>query len=297
MESVFSTGKLDIISFLLYGLVPSPFNILAQISIRILKYNGSIDRWYLFILAFFCLIPPLTYIPLLGLFVFNGISDGPGLNPIDFTIAIPIIVYVLVEYLLPGINSEDQNSKNNFNIFLQILLIFLSILFNNIYRRYLNCNADQISKNKCSSTDAISFSSIGKAGLDTIVEYGLGVGLILLHRLIASMFEGENMNIILKILFGFFLALPDTVLWSIGFIFGTYITNGINNSDICNFCSSPYKYTVYEIGPVILSIVFIIYNYFFVDTNSGGDGEEPFGEGDDEAPEGDDEEPEGYGEE
>ena len=40
MGDLFSLGPLDITTFIICGIIPAPFNILVQLYIRILYYNG-----------------------------------------------------------------------------------------------------------------------------------------------------------------------------------------------------------------------------------------------------------------
>ena len=254
MGSIFSTGKTNMATFIISGLLPFPFSLLAHLYIRIMDYNGSLDRWWIFLLL---LIPifwifPFTFIPLLGLYTFNGITDGPGLNPLDFSILIPIVLYVILDCIIPLFKFILPNIILNI---IKVLLVYLSIVGINIYRRYKNCNSDEISKNNCNKVDAISFFGIGKAFLDGLVL--LGCAEFSIENILSSIPLGPISFIVGLIL----NAIPEFILWSFRLLIGYFFINSINNFEICKFCTGPMYHNTLELIPAIISCITIYIKY------------------------------------
>ena len=212
ISSPSSSRKLKLLPILLLGLLPTPiFSLLLQIIIRVYLYNGSIERPWIFLIAAFMPIAPLTYIPLLLLVYPLEINDGPGKNPVNPTIVIPIIGVLISIFI---------NNK----IF-KIIVVLISIIITNIIT-YIN-TCDQTLE--CNKKD---IKGIVKVIIHSCIEL-LSVKILLFIYGILSIIPFPPLKLITFAL----SFVPIFVIEIIVFVVLHIIMNIINNMNICNYCS------------------------------------------------------------
>ena len=153
--------KLSWLNILIMGIIP-----LGQLWARIFYFKGSLDKWWLMFPIL--LFPPVSFIPLI-LMKYGYIKDGKGTNPIDKIMLLPIIAKFIIPFVLPYIIDETEHVIL-FGI-VGFILQLLTIMIANLTRRHYNCTKD----NKPGAmSENITVNSIGKAGIDSVIAYGIG---------------------------------------------------------------------------------------------------------------------------
>jgi hypothetical protein len=207
------TGKLSWTEILVAGLVP-----LGQLWARIFKFNGSLDKPWLFFPVF--LIPPLSFISLI-LMKYGFIKDGNGSKPVGYEVLIPIIAKFIIPFILPFmIDNEEGESDTLISIITSIASIFVIVVIM-MYRRWVNC-------------ESISLNSFGKATIDSVIANGFGNLMpIILGWL-------PYVGIVVTICEYIFGDLTTNIFWSIGFTAAYAIINMLNQDNMNKYCTSPF---------------------------------------------------------
>lgn len=217
-----------------YGIMP-----MGQLLMRIFKFNGSLDKWYL--LFPLLLIPPFSFIPVifakLG-FIKKSKDDTP---PMDLYVLIPIIFrFILILFI-----KQVADIKM---FMLQVGLVFGALIVTNILRHY---NA-----RKC--TDMSFFGSITKGSFDSMLEYSFGVMTTFLVMFIP--FIGQILEFILTIPIPYISQIVESIIWGFGFAGGYLMVNlfDANFDNTKDYCAG----TVSTPRMIISGIAFAIALFF-----------------------------------
>ncbi len=224
-------GQLSWAEVAILGILP-----LGQLWARVFKFKGSLDKWWLMFPLL--QLPPLSYIPLL-MMKFGWVKDGKGTDPVDKIMLLPIIAKFIIPFILPYIIDEDSEMLTSIVSFiLQMLMIMVA----NLTRRYDNCNGE------------ITIDSIGKAGIDSTIAYGIGelvpfvLGFLPVIGVVYSVIEAIPV-------IGDFV---NQIFWSIGFA-GTYmVINMFNQDNMVKYCSTPFTGNVQDKIPFIFAVIMIV---------------------------------------
>lgn len=224
-------NKLSWIQVLIMGLIP-----LGQLWARIFYFKGSLDKWWLMFPLL--LFPPFSFIPLI-MMKFGMVADGKGSNPVDKIMLLPIIAKFIIPFILPFIVDEDEH-EFLFSL-VGFVLQLLTIMVANLTRRYTNC-------------DDITTDSVGKAGIDSVIAYGMGditafaIGFVPFIGIAVTVLEmipviGDYVN---------------QIIWSLGFAATYIVINMFNQDDMKKYCTTPFTGNVQDRIPFIISIIAII---------------------------------------
>ena len=208
----------------------------GQLYARIMYYNGSLDK----LLLLFFAIPPVSFIPML-LIKFGYIKEGKGASVKDDLMYIPIfsslVFPLLVKVLFRKLDMEDSTILE---ALLNALLIIGVIFFINIYRRSISCtyNTDSKDNNVDSPEEAgITFDSIGKAGMDSVIEYAVSILIPVILTFIPVIGEFIGMAMDAPIIG----SVVYTAIWSMGFVTTYVVYNMFNQDDIKRYCKTPFS--------------------------------------------------------
>jgi len=231
-----SGDRLSWMQVLIMGLVP-----LGQLWARIFTFKGSLDKWWLMFPLL--LFPPFSFIPLI-MMKFGMVADGKGADPVDKIMLLPIIAKFIIPFILPYIIDDEEHA------FLFSLVAFvlqlLTIMVANLTRRHSNC------------TD-ITTDSVGKAGMDSVIAYGMAD--ITTFAIGFLPFIGMAVGALEMLPFiGDFV---DPIIWSLGFSATYIIINMFNQSNMGQFCSTPFTGNVQDKIPFVVSVIAIIGLNFF----------------------------------
>ena len=259
----FITGKGDDVDFSIYEILfyfICPF--VGQPIMRIKKFGGSLDKPYLFFPLF--LIPPFTAVPLLVAY-FGGLDKIEGSNPLDIYIIIPFIIRLILIFFALELGSPRGK-------LLQNLILLGSIMFANTLHIY--------TQEYCKTLpDKIFTGKLGKIAIDSMLEYGLAVlilliiyNLPLIGRLFSAFKDGEGVfsNIIQSIAFGLSVAVAY-LLVNMGDV------NYSEQIDVCDGTISPWRGSIsviiYAIG-MFIQLYSSIGGIISGDDDGDGDGDE-----------------------
>ena len=186
-----------------YGIMP-----MGQLLMRLTKFNGSLDKWYL--LFPLLLIPPFSFIPVI--FAKLGfIKKSPGGPPLDIYVLIPIIFrFILILFI------KQVAELGSF--MLQVGLVFGALLATNILRHY--------TARKCTNTNLIS--TIKKGAFDSMFEYAFGVMTTFLVMFIP--FIGQILEFVLTIPIPYITQIVESMIWGLGFAGGYMMVNMFDNN-------------------------------------------------------------------
>jgi hypothetical protein len=223
------------------GVIP-----LGQLWARIFYFKGSLDKWWLMFPLL--LFPPLSFLPLI-LMKYGYIKNGKGTDPIDKIMLLPIIAKFLIPFIL-----KYMIDKNDHKILFTIVcLIFqlLTIMVANLTRRWYNCKKD----NKPDAVSAgLTVDSIGKAGMDSVIAYGIGEIMTMVIGFIPVIGSAYRMMQIAPVIGPF----VSDIVWVLGFI-GTYIMiNMFNAENLNKYCSTPFIGNIQDQIPFLISLSAII---------------------------------------
>ena len=208
---IFTKRKLKLLPILILGILPTPiFALLLQIIIRVYLYNGSIDKPWIFLVAAFMPIAPLTHIPLLLLIFPTEIKDGPGKNPVNPSLIIPIIGII---------SSIFINNK----IF-KLAVILLSIIITNTMTYINTCNSTSEDNKK-------SLKGLVKIIIQSCSELA-ALKIIMFLYSILSIIPFPPLKLITFVL----NFLPNFVMEIILFVLLHIIMNVLNNINIRKYC-------------------------------------------------------------
>ena len=225
-----TSDKISWLEVLIYSLIP-----LGQLWVRIFKFNGSLDKWWLMFPLL--QIPPFSFIPML-MMKFGFISNGKGTNPIDYAMILPIVAKFIIPFILPFMIGTDH--KMLFTI-VSFILQLLTIMIANLSRRYYGCNS-------------ITGDSIGKAGVDSVIALGFAEILPFIIPWVPII--GSIYNIVSLI--PYIGNILGSFMWCIGFA-GTYIViNMFNQYNMGSFCNTPFYGNNQDFIPFIISLIIII---------------------------------------
>jgi hypothetical protein len=226
---------------LILGLIP-----LGQLWARIFYFKGSLDKWWLMFPML--LIPPFSFIPML-LMKFGFVQDGKGSDPIDKIMLLPIIAKFIIPFILPYMIDEEDHGM--LFTLVGITLQILTIMIANLTRRWYNCTKD----NKPGAESiGISFDSIGKAGMDSVIAYGIG-------EIIPF---GFGFIPVIGIVYSIIEALPvigpfvHDIFWTLGFTATYILINMFNGDDLNKYCNTPFTGNTQDRIPFIISTIAII---------------------------------------
>lgn len=225
-------SKLTWTQVLILGLIP-----LGQLWARIFYFNGSLDKWWLMFPML--LIPPFSFIPLLMMKA-GFVKEGKGANPLDYWMIIPIVAKFVIPFIMPFMINQDSEILTSI-----VTMIFqmLCIMIANLARRHMNCKEQ-----------GITMDSIGKAGIDSTIAFGIGDISSLVIPLVP--FVGIFTSTIEMIPFiGGFV---DSILWTLGFVTAYVLINMFNQDNISNFCSTPFTGNLQDKIPFFISVAAII---------------------------------------
>lgn len=224
-------NRLSWMQVLVMGLIP-----LGQLWARIFYFKGSLDKWWLMFPLL--LFPPFSFIPLL-MMKFGMVSDGKGSDPVDKIMLLPIIAKFIIPFILPFIVDEDEH-EFLFSL-VGFVLQMLTVMVANLTRRYTNCNS-------------ITTDSIGKAGIDSVIAYGMGD--ITAFAIGFVPFVGMAFTVLEMIpVIGDFV---NQIVWSLGFAATYIIINMFNQDNMEKYCTTPFTGNVQDKIPFIVSIIAII---------------------------------------
>jgi hypothetical protein len=224
-------NRLSWMQVLVMGLVP-----LGQLWARIFYFKGSLDKWWLMFPLL--LFPPFSFIPLI-MMKFGMVADGKGSDPVDKIMLLPIIAKFIIPFILPFIVDEDEHAFL-FSL-VGFVLQLLTIMVANLTRRHTNCKD-------------ITTDSVGKAGIDSVIAYGMGditafaIGFIPFVGMFFSVLE------MIPVIGDF----VNQIVWSLGFAATYIIINMFNQDNMSKYCSTPFTGNVQDKIPFIISIIAII---------------------------------------
>jgi hypothetical protein len=157
----FTTGMGDDIEMnILEGTIYTLLPLIGQPLMRIHKFGGSLDKPYLLL---FC-IPPFSVIP--TLFAAFGLIDKiEGSNPLDIYIIMPAICKLILIFFAVELGSSR-------GMLLQNLILLGTIMLANA----LHMLTQEYCKNTPNTTTG---SKLGKIFMDSMLEYGLAVLILL----------------------------------------------------------------------------------------------------------------------
>lgn len=237
------TGKLSWTEVIVLGIIPA-----GQLYARIFNFKGSLDKWWLmFPIALF---PPISFLTLV-LMKFGYINDGNGSDPVDKMILLPIIAKFFIPFIMPYLIDVDDTILTLIVSFIFKLLLVMTC---NLYRRYDNCKD-------------ITFNSIGKAGIDSVISTSVGdvlpialsyipiVGFVYSVMSIVPIIGDKN--------------IIDSIFWSIGFGATYILINMFNQNDMGKYCSTPFTGNLEDKVPFITAIGVLIGAHTF-DNFMGG---------------------------
>lgn len=183
-------------------------------------------------------------------------------GPITFNMLLPIITkYIgplLLSFIIPHIFAADkvESISFTFNIFLQMLVLFISNLMNR--------------NNICSN---ITVNSVGKSLGDTInisciseiTQYGLPLLLNLIPGYLGVVVLVENIPLIGS----YAESIIDNFYWTIGFIISYMSINMTNYSNSTDYCAKTFFGTKWNMFFVLVSILILvsIHAYTFIKNN------------------------------
>ena len=211
-------GRSDVLTWWgVFWLSLIPF---GQLYARVNYYNGSLDKFFLI----FFQLPPFSFIPMI-LIKYGYIKDGKGAAVSDAFMYIPILLSFLLPPIIGKIFEKLEFDEFEFiQSALVTLLIIGSIFAINIYRRSISCK------------EGITTDSIGKAGIDAVIEYGFSTGIPILLTFIPGIGDVLDMAMGMPIIGPFI----SNIIWAICFI-GLYtLFNMFNQDDIDRYCSTPF---------------------------------------------------------
>jgi hypothetical protein len=216
----FTTGKgdkveMNILEGILYTLLP----VIGQPLMRINKFGGSLDKPYLFFPLL--LIPPFSAIP--TLFAYFGLIDKiEDSNPLDIYIIIPTICKLILIFFAIELGSSR-------GMLLQNLILLGAIMLTNALH--------MLTQAYCKDIPATTTGSkLGKIFMDSMLQYGLGVLLLLALNYIP--YIGSILNKF-KDTEGILGDIYDIVSFGISVAFAYIIVNMIDvnyieKTDACN---------------------------------------------------------------
>ena len=212
--------KLSFLEILLYGLIPN-----GPLAMRVLKLNGSLDKWYLLPLD----VPPFSFIQIyMAKWGFiKGINNVTA-PPIDFFVLIPIIIRFILILLL------DLFSLGG--ILANIGIIYLAIFFANLLH-----TAHAYS---CSNSNTNIFHLIKKNMGDSAIQLSGGVLATFLIQFIPGVDEAYDFIQMIP----FIGPVCETLLWSCGYIFFYLLGNmydiNFEPNSLCNPKSSTLRFII-----------------------------------------------------
>lgn len=205
---------------------------MAQLYARIFWMNGSLDHWWLLIPIFW--FPPFSLVPALMIY-FGKVKNGQGKTaPYDWWMLLPVIIKFCIGILVSYLVSEPSF----FSAFIPLMIQIGVNAIPHYYRAVNNCGP--------------SFSHIGKAFIDGIIENGVGDIAPTILKFVP--FVGIAFRLLDRIpIIGPFV---DKIIWSIMYL-GTYIIiNMINEGiDIQKFCNIGF---FGKITDIIAAVIFLI---------------------------------------
>jgi len=237
IKNMFSnSNKLTWSQVLIFGLVP-----LGQLWSRIFYFKGSLDKWWMMFPLF--LIPPFSFLPLL-LMKFGVVANGKGSNPLDYWIILPIIAKFIIPFIMPFVVNEDSKILT---LIVSFILQLLTIMTANLINRSNNCKPRY-------SQDSVTIDSIGKAGIDSTISFGIGE--ITAFMMPFLPFIGVAISVLKFIpILGDFV---DSIFWLLGFVASYVLINMVNYDSMSKFCSTPFTGNVQDKIPFFVAIVSII---------------------------------------
>lgn len=204
--------SMNLIELFLYGLMP-----MGQILMRILKFNGSLDKPYL--LFPLLLIPPFSFIP--AIFGYLGwIKPSKSTTP-------PIDIYVLIPIIARFIFIIFVNQIANFSSFmLQVGVVFGALLITNLIR--------QFTSRECKTTNL--FGKVIKGSFDSMIQYAFGVMTTFLIMFIP--FIGQILGLVMNLSIPYISQIIESLIWGLGLAGGyllvnMYDSNFVSNTDYC----------------------------------------------------------------
>ncbi len=200
--------SMNLIELFLYGLMP-----MGQILMRILKFNGSLDKPYL--LFPLLLIPPFSFIP--AIFGYLGwIEPSKSTTP-------PIDIYVLIPIIARFIFIIFVNQIADFSSFmLQVGVVFGALLVTNLIRQYTS--------RECKTINII------KGSFDSMIQYAFGVMTTFLIMFIP--FIGQILGFAMNSSIPYISQIIESLIWGLGLAGGyllvnMYDSNYVSNTDYC----------------------------------------------------------------
>lgn len=224
------TDRISWLQVLIMSAIP-----LGQLYARVEYYQGSLDKpWLLPFMIF-----PFSLIAMI-MIKYGAIKDGKGTKPTDIIMLFPVVMaFILPTIVEKMYDSMDIDSSILVSITVFIFHIF-SIIIANLKRRYDNCKS-------------ITMDSFGKASIDSIIAYA--VGIVVPFALPFIPVVGGVWGIVKMLPFiGTFV---ENIFWSISFLATYIIINMINQDDIEKFCSTPFGGNLQDKIPFIASSIAI----------------------------------------
>jgi hypothetical protein len=223
----FTTGKGDkvemsVFEVILYILVPFA----GQPIMRIHKFGGSLDKPYL--LFPLLLIPPFSILPTL-LAYFGFLDKIEGSNPLDVYIIIPTIIKLILIFFAVELGSSRGK-------LLHTLIIISAIMFANTLHMYTQEYCKTI-------PDTIFTGKLGKIAIDSMLEYGLAVLIVLslqffpvIGKILTALKEQEGLlsNVVESLAFGLSVAFAYLIVNMVD-------VNYVEKTDICNGSVGPWR--------------------------------------------------------
>jgi len=193
--------EMNLLEMGFYGIMP-----MGQLLMRVTKFNGSLDKWYL--LFPLLLIPPFSFIPVI--FAKLGfIKKIPGGSPLDIYVLIPIIFrFILILFI--------KQVAEIGSFMLQVGLVFGALLATNILRHYKSRNCNNL------------ITGIKKGAFDSMFEYAFGVMTTFLVMFIP--FIGEILEFVLTIPIPYITQIVESMIWGLGFAGGYMMVNMFDNN-------------------------------------------------------------------
>jgi len=221
---------MNILEMGLYGIMP-----MGQLLMRLIKYNGSLDKLYLLFPLF--LIPPFSFIPVIFAKLGWIKKSADSVPPIDIYVLIPIIFrFILILFI--------KQVAEFGSFFLQVGLVLGALIGTNVLRHYHARKCDNIS----------IIGSITKGSFDSMLEYSFGVMTTFLVMFIP--FIGEILEFILTIPIPYVSQIVESLIWGFGFAGGYLMVNmfDANFDKGKDYCSGKVSNTRMIISGIAMAV-------------------------------------------
>ena len=216
---------------------------LGQVYLRVMYYNGSLDKWWWIIPGS---IPPLFS------FIINvcmkwgiiSIAQGPGVKVLDYWVLLPILVKIFMGMILSIFDLESELLSG----IIAIILQFAAIVIPNLVRMSEGCEVGIFS---------LPWRSWSKAVIDSYFELGTASIVPSLFKVLPGV---STVSMVLEYI-PFIGEHVNSMMWSLGFVFVYCLTNMFNQNDMNTYCKNPTDATTMLWVSFAISTLCLIGNF------------------------------------